>query len=98
MTNNTMIPVQWRVEGVENLGDEFVCNSTSGVIDPQGSFTLILHFRALKPLLITPKEKKTLKVLVRMIKLVLIQVLFHLDKMFRLTKKSMNGKRSIIAF
>lgn len=64
MTNNTMMPVQWKIEGTDTLGDEFVCNQITGVIDPYCSFNLILHFRALKPLLITPKERKILKVLV----------------------------------
>jgi hydrocephalus-inducing protein len=64
MTNNTLLPVQWRIEGSETLGDEFICNQTSGVIEPNESFNLILHFRAIKPLTITAKEKKILKVLV----------------------------------
>lgn len=64
MTNNTMLPVQWKIEGADTLGDEFVCNQTTGCIEPFASFNLILHFRALKPLLITPKERKILKVLV----------------------------------
>ena len=64
MSNSTLIPVQWKVEGADTLGDEFVCNQTNGVIEPFNSFNLILHFRALKPLLITPKERKILKILV----------------------------------
>lgn len=64
MTNNTLIPIQWRLEGVDLLGDEFVCNSTTGIIEPFQSFNLILHFRALKPLVITAKDKKLLKLLV----------------------------------
>jgi hypothetical protein len=64
MTNTTMIPVQWRLEGVDLLGDEFVCNQTNGIIEPNNSFTLLLHFRALKPLNITAKDKKNLKLLV----------------------------------
>jgi hydrocephalus-inducing protein len=64
MTNNTMIPIQWRIEGVDTLGEEFVCNQTVGTIEPQTSFNLVLHFRAIKPLVITPKDKKVLKLLV----------------------------------
>lgn len=64
MTNNTMLAVQWKLEGVDSLGDEFICNQTSGVIEPYESFNLVLHFRAIKPLTITTKEKKILKVLV----------------------------------
>jgi hydrocephalus-inducing protein len=64
MSNNTMIPVQWKIEGVDSLGEEFVCNQTSGIIEPLSSFNLLLHFRALRPIVITPKDKKILKLLV----------------------------------
>lgn len=64
MSNNTLVPVQWRLEGVDLLGEEFVCNQTTGIIEPNSSFSLVLHFRALRPLQITPKEKKILKLLV----------------------------------
>lgn len=67
MTNNTMIPVYWKIEGVDQLGEEFVCNQTSGVIEPFYTFTLVLHFRALRPIVITAKDKKILKLLVRFI-------------------------------
>lgn len=64
MTNNTLIPIQWKIEGIDFLGEEFVCNQTSGVIEPFNSFNLVLHFRALRPIVITPKDKKILKLLV----------------------------------
>jgi hydrocephalus-inducing protein len=64
MSNNTMIPVQWRIEGVDLLGEEFVCNQTNGIIEPFNSFDLVLHFRALRPIVITAKDKKILKLLV----------------------------------
>ncbi|CAF0787663.1 unnamed protein product [Brachionus calyciflorus] len=64
MTNNTLIPVQWRLEGVDLLGEEFVCNQISGIIEPFQTFTLVLHFRALRPLVLSPKDKKILKLLV----------------------------------
>ena len=64
MSNNTLIPVQWRLEGVDQLGEEFVCNQTTGVLEPLSSFNLTLHFRALRPLLITPKDRRNLKLLV----------------------------------
>lgn len=66
MTNNTMIPVHWRIEGIDLLGEEFVCNQTSGVIEPFNTFSLVLHFRALRPIIITSKDKKILKLLVRL--------------------------------
>jgi hypothetical protein len=64
MFNGTMIPVQWRLEGVDLLGDEFVCNQTNGILEPNATFNLVMHFRALKPLNITSKDKKALKLLV----------------------------------
>ena len=64
MQNSTMIPVQWRLEGVDLLGDEFVCNQTNGILEPNAVFNLVMHFRALKPLNITNKDKKALKLLV----------------------------------
>lgn len=64
VSNNTLIPVQWRLEGVDLLGEEFVCNQTNGVIEPLSSFNLTLHFRALRPLVIAPKDKRNLKLLV----------------------------------
>lgn len=64
MTNSTLIPVQWRLEGADMLGEEFVCSQISGVIEPFQSFSLAMHFRALRPLNITPKDKKMLKLLV----------------------------------
>jgi hydrocephalus-inducing protein len=64
VTNPTLIPVYWRLEGVDLLGEEFVCNQTNGVIDPLSSFNLTLHFRALRPLVITAKDKRNIKLLV----------------------------------
>ena len=64
MTNNTLLPVQWRLEGVDALGEEFACNQTSGIIEPLVTFTVVLHFRAMRPLVITAKEKRALKLLV----------------------------------
>ena len=46
--NPTDLPVAWRVDGFENLGDEFTCNQESGIIAPQSTFSYHLDFRALK--------------------------------------------------
>lgn len=70
ITNNTMVPVQWRLDGVELLGEEFVCNQSSGKLEPFENFNLMLHFRALKPITymsVGNKDKKILKLLVRKI-------------------------------
>lgn len=68
ITNNTMVPVQWRLDGLDLLGEEFVCNQLSGKLDPFENFNLVLHFRALKPITyhsLGNKDKKILKLLVK---------------------------------
>ncbi|XP_049928998.1 hydrocephalus-inducing protein homolog isoform X2 [Epinephelus moara] len=55
--NKTALPVSWRLQGVEELGDEFSVPQDQGIISPNSSFPLSLHFRAKKPLNI----KKTLR-------------------------------------
>lgn len=52
MTNNTMLSVLWRLDGTDGLSEEFVCNQTSGIIEPNESFDLVMHFRALRPITI----------------------------------------------
>lgn len=48
--NKTALPVSWRLQGVEELGDEFSVPQDQGIISPNSSFPLSLHFRARKPL------------------------------------------------
>ncbi|XP_042266839.1 hydrocephalus-inducing protein homolog isoform X2 [Thunnus maccoyii] len=48
--NKTALPVSWRLQGVEELGDEFSVPQDEGIISPNSSFLLSLHFRARKPL------------------------------------------------
>ncbi|XP_035521672.1 hydrocephalus-inducing protein homolog [Morone saxatilis] len=48
--NKTALPVFWRLQGVEELGDEFSVPQDRGIISPNSSFPLSLHFRARKPL------------------------------------------------
>ncbi|KAG7229797.1 hypothetical protein INR49_012446 [Caranx melampygus] len=45
--NKTALPVSWRLQGVEELGDEFSVTQ-DGIISPNSSFRLCLHFRASK--------------------------------------------------
>ncbi|XP_074533739.1 hydrocephalus-inducing protein homolog [Halichoeres trimaculatus] len=49
MHNKTALPVSWRLQGLEELGDEFVVPQDQGVIAPNSSFSLSLHFRARRP-------------------------------------------------
>uniref|UniRef100_A0A8D3BS88 HYDIN axonemal central pair apparatus protein n=1 Tax=Scophthalmus maximus TaxID=52904 RepID=A0A8D3BS88_SCOMX len=53
--NKTVLPVSWRLQGLEELGDEFSVPQDQGIISPNSSFILSLHFRARKPLHIKKK-------------------------------------------
>jgi len=46
--NPTPLPVSWRIEGIDNLGDEFTTNVESGIINPRSAIDFNLDFRALK--------------------------------------------------
>ncbi|XP_071959113.1 hydrocephalus-inducing protein homolog isoform X2 [Antedon mediterranea] len=50
LRNSTLLPVSWRISGLENLGDDFSVTTDSGVIDPKSEFALNAHFRAMKPI------------------------------------------------
>ncbi|XP_037834213.1 hydrocephalus-inducing protein homolog [Kryptolebias marmoratus] len=52
MYNTTALPVSWRLQGVEDLGDEFVVPQDQGVISANSSFLFTVHFRAKRPVLI----------------------------------------------
>ncbi|XP_047451812.1 hydrocephalus-inducing protein homolog [Mugil cephalus] len=49
MHNKTALPVSWRLQGVEELGGDFSVSQDQGVISPNSSCLLSLHFRARKP-------------------------------------------------
>lgn len=49
LRNSTLLPVAWKLNGLDNLGDDFSVSVTNGVIDPLNEFGLQLHFRAVKP-------------------------------------------------
>ena len=61
LRNKTCLPVSWRLQGVEELGDEFSVPQEQGVVPANSSYPLSLHFRTKKPLQI----KKTLRLEVR---------------------------------
>ncbi|XP_056273332.1 hydrocephalus-inducing protein homolog [Pseudoliparis swirei] len=48
--NKTALPVSWRLQGVEELSDEFSVPQDEGIISANSSFPLSLHFRARRPL------------------------------------------------
>jgi len=47
--NMTLLPVAWRLTGLENLGDDFSVSQEGGIIQPKTDFLLNVYFRALKP-------------------------------------------------
>lgn len=53
--------MSWRLQGVEELGDEFTVPQDHGIIPPKSSLPMTLHFRAKRPLHI----KKVLRLEVR---------------------------------
>lgn len=55
--NKTALPVSWKLQGVEELGDEFYVPQDQGIIAPNSSWPLSLHFKARRPL----NVKKTVR-------------------------------------
>lgn len=49
LRNSTLLPVAWRLNGLENLGDDFSVSQETGVIAPRSEFALNAYFRAMKP-------------------------------------------------
>ena len=49
LRNSTLLPVAWKLSGLENLGDDFSVADDHGTIGPMSEFGLHLHFRAIKP-------------------------------------------------
>ncbi|XP_024138466.1 hydrocephalus-inducing protein homolog isoform X3 [Oryzias melastigma] len=57
VANKTDLPVGWRLQGVEELGDEFLVPQDQGVVPPNTSVPICMNFKAKKPLAV----KKTLR-------------------------------------
>jgi len=47
--NGTLLPVAWRLTGLDTLGDDFSVSQESGIIQPKTESLLSVFFRALKP-------------------------------------------------
>ncbi|XP_037539075.1 hydrocephalus-inducing protein homolog [Nematolebias whitei] len=52
MHNKTALPVSWRLQGVEDLGEEFVVPQAQGVISSHSSFPFTACFHAKRPVVI----------------------------------------------
>ena len=55
LRNRQMLPVAWRLSGLENLGDDFSVSHESGVIEPYAEFELSAYFRAMKAVAVSRK-------------------------------------------
>ena len=49
LRNSTLLPVAWKINGIDNLGDDFSLTTEHGVIDAKSEFALQMHFRAVRP-------------------------------------------------
>lgn len=56
LRNSSLIPVGWRLSGLENLGEDFSVSVDSGIVEPRTEFALQAHFRATKPVVTTKKS------------------------------------------
>ncbi|EDV21657.1 uncharacterized protein TRIADDRAFT_30117, partial [Trichoplax adhaerens] len=58
LRNPTLLPVAWKVSGMENLGEDFSLTTEQGVIEPHTEFALNAHFKAVK----ATNLKKTIRI------------------------------------
>ncbi|XP_074644164.1 hydrocephalus-inducing protein homolog [Tubulanus polymorphus] len=56
LRNSTLLPVAWKVSGMESLGDDFSVAAESGIIEPKSEYALNAHFRAMKPITTSKKS------------------------------------------
>ena len=49
ITNKCPLPVKWACSGLEQLTEDFDVPVTSGMIEGEGTYELIVHFRATRP-------------------------------------------------
>lgn len=62
LRNSTLLPVAWRLSGLENLGDDFSVSQESGVIAARSEFALHAYFRAMKAVTQTSRRSIRLEV------------------------------------
>lgn len=49
LSNSTLLPVAWKLSGLDQLGEEFSFNQDHGIVQPRTIFPLHVNFRAAKP-------------------------------------------------
>ena len=59
LQNRTLLPVAWKVGGLDQLGDEFSFSQECGIIQPLTDFPLEVHFHSSRPV---NYPRKTFKV------------------------------------
>ncbi|KAF5907639.1 hydrocephalus-inducing protein, partial [Clarias magur] len=52
LRNPTALPVAWRLSGLDGLGEEFSISQDHGVIMAHSEFSLLMHFHAMKPIIL----------------------------------------------
>ncbi|CAH8527295.1 unnamed protein product [Schistosoma turkestanicum] len=57
--NRTLLPAQWKLSGIEALGEEFSISQDAGIVEPQSEFTVYAYFRAMKSM--KPNQKRSLR-------------------------------------
>ncbi|NXS60518.1 HYDIN protein, partial [Brachypteracias leptosomus] len=50
LRNCTLLPMAWRLSGLENLGEDFSVSQSEGIVGPSTEFDVHLHFKATKAL------------------------------------------------
>lgn len=50
LRNSTLLPVAWKLSGMDNLGDDFSVPVDNGTIDAKTEFALQMDFKAIKPI------------------------------------------------
>lgn len=62
LRNPTLLPVQWKLAGVETLGEEFSVPQDAGIVEPRSNFVIYAYFRAMKPFKTNQKKNLRLEV------------------------------------
>ncbi|VDP70949.1 unnamed protein product [Echinostoma caproni] len=57
-----MLPVQWKLAGVDSLGEEFSVPQDAGIVEPKSDFVIYAYFRAMKPFKSAQKKSLRLEV------------------------------------
>ncbi|XP_018652309.1 hypothetical protein Smp_175450 [Schistosoma mansoni] len=59
LKNRTLLPAQWKLSGIEALGDEFSVSQDAGIVEPQSESIVYAYFRAMKS--VKPNQKRSLR-------------------------------------